>query len=275
VVPPRAKPKPPPPPPWVTVIGRPLPRPPQGVGLVPAPPTVDPTGPLTRIFDLTGKYLESVTQVTGVLVGIAHEIISTIQDFSDVMSDPADDKGEVEEDLPENEDECFASTKDTVANDAAQQINFSGPGAYPGKRRGWPAMRATGGTACIGALNGDKRKRPQTPVGYISGQHDRSHLIGHQFGGSNKRINIVPLDKEVNETDMLGIENEVAKAIANGNRVYYRVVANYAKPDDAVPVSITIHARGSQGFQCDVVIRNPHPAKGYPGGKLNGTRPAC
>ncbi|MFC3894924.1 LamG-like jellyroll fold domain-containing protein [Lentzea rhizosphaerae] len=275
VVPPRVKPKPPPPPPWVDLIGRPLPRPPQGVGLVPAPPTVDPTGPLTRIIDLTGKFLENATQVTGVLVGVAHEIISTIQDFSDLLPDPGDAKGGVAEDLTEDEENCFESTQDTVENDPAQQIDFKGPGAYPGKRRGKPAMRATGGTACIGSLNGDKRKSPLTPVGYISGQHDRSHLIGHQFGGSNKRINMVPLDKEVNEVDMLGVENQVAKAIEDGNRMYYRVVANYAKPDDAVPMSITIHARGSNGFRCDVIIKNPHPATGYPGGKLNGTRPAC
>jgi hypothetical protein len=208
--------------------------------------------------------------VTGVLVEVAQTIYDVVQDLGDLMSDPSDDKTGTD-----SEEDCFESTQDTVVNDPAQQINFTGPGAHPGKRLGWPAERATGGTACLGSLNRDKRKRPQTPVGYVSGQHDRSHLIGHQFGGSNKRINIVPLDKEVNETDMLGVENEIAKAIQNGNRVYYRVVANYTNANDAVPSSVTIHAHGSNGFECDVVIFNPHPPAGYPGGKNNGTRPSC
>lgn len=269
--PPHSRPKPPPPPPWVVNIGRPLPHPPLGSDLVPVPTWVDPTGPLTKIIDLTGKYLEQVTHVTGVLVEVAQTIYDVVQDLGDLMSDPADDKAGTDDE----EEGCFESTQDTVANDPVQQINFTGPGAYPGKRLGWPAERATGGTACLGSLSRDKRKRPQTPVGYVSGQHDRSHLIGHQFGGSNKRINIVPLDKEVNETDMLGVENEIAKAIQDGNRVYYRVVANYTNANDAVPSSVTIHARGSNGFQCDVIIFNPHPPAGYPGGKNNGTRPSC
>ncbi|MFJ5986185.1 RHS repeat-associated core domain-containing protein [Lentzea sp. NPDC092896] len=277
VAPPRARPKPPPPPAWVVNIRKPLPHPPAGSDLIPVPRTVDPTGPLTRIIDLTGDFLENATNVTGAIISVAQEAVSALQDFIDLLPDPADDKGEVatDQDLTGDEKDCFGSTQDTVTNDPAQQISFSGPGAYPGKRRGWPATRATGGTACVGALNGDKRKKPQTPVGYISGQHDRSHLIGHQFGGSNKRINMVPLDKDVNETDMLGIENEVAAAIEAGNRVYYRVVPNYAGPNDAVPVSITIHVRGSNNFRCDVTLSNPHPVNGYPGGKLNGTRPAC
>ncbi|WP_030472319.1 LamG-like jellyroll fold domain-containing protein [Lentzea aerocolonigenes] len=273
VVPPRAKPKPPPPPPWVDLIGRPLPRPPQGVGLVPAPPTVDPTGPLTRIFDLTGKFLENATQVTGVLVGIAHEIISTIQDFSDLLPDPGDAKGEVDQFQDESED-CFESTGDTAENDEMETINYKGE--YPGKAWGWPAQRATGGTACVSSTVPSKtRKDPQPPVGLDPTRHHKGHLIGHQFHGTHERKNIVPIDAEVNTPDMRGVEMEIAKQINTFHaRMYYRVVAHYDGDNPAVPTSIEIHARGSNGFRCDAEILNPRPKGGYPNGKPNG-QPKC
>ncbi|MEU5692257.1 LamG-like jellyroll fold domain-containing protein [Actinosynnema sp. NPDC020468] len=274
-VPPRAKPTPPPPPRWVVDIGRPLPRPPQGSDLLPVPPTYDPTGPLTRILDLTDTFVDLATKVSRALVDNAGQVISAFQDLIGLLPDPSRAKGEIADDpFADDAEDCFASTGKIVGNDPMEKIvGYSGP--YEGKGDGLPALRATAGTACVSELTEANRKKMEDPVGYVSGVHDRSHLIGHQFGGSNLRDNLVPLDKDVNETDMRMVEREIALSVTGGARLYYRVEARYRTPGDAIPYEVDLHARTSAGFRCDAVILNPHVPNGYPGGKKDGNRPAC
>ncbi|MFD9737592.1 RHS repeat-associated core domain-containing protein [Umezawaea sp. NPDC059074] len=273
-VPPPSRPKPPPPPPWVTKIGKPLPHPPAGSGLVPVPTTYDPTGPLTTILDLTDKFIDLATKVSSALVEHAGAVVSALQDLVDLLPGASDDRGEVDA-LDQAAEDCFSSTGRIIKNDPMETITgYAGP--YEGKGQGVAPTRATGGTACVGDLNPDK-KRPKLPdpVGYVSGDHDRSHLIGHQFWGGGGLNNLVPLDKDVNQTDMRMVEGEIAKSLTEGARLYYRVEAKYYSPGDAIPYEVDLHARTSNGFQCDVTISNPHVPTNYPGGKKDGNRPTC
>ncbi|MFB9904220.1 RHS repeat-associated core domain-containing protein [Allokutzneria oryzae] len=249
-------PKPPPPPQWVIDALSPL-------GLLSAGSTV-------------------VTGITEVAATTAATLLRdlTIDFFVDSIKINEDDQADpTGVDLPTDdafdEDDCFGgAANDKTFNDPVQTINYSGP-----RPRGVPkngsAYRATGGTACLATTNDAARSKPQTPFGYVAGRHHRSHLIGHQLHGSNQRDNIVPLDKDVNTPDMLGVENQVAAAVDKGQKVYYRVTANYTNRDDAVPASVHIRAVGDGGFVCDVTIYNPHPSNGYPNGKNNGSRPSC
>lgn len=56
---------------------------------------------------------------------------------------------------------------------------------------------------------------------------DRGHLIAHQFGGSDKLENIVPMDAKLNQGDFAGLENSLAKAVENGSDVKLKVEPRY------------------------------------------------
>jgi DNA/RNA endonuclease G (NUC1) len=49
---------------------------------------------------------------------------------------------------------------------------------------------------------------------------DRGHLIGHQFGGSDRLENLIPQDAKINENDFRFFEAELAKAVSDGKEVY-------------------------------------------------------
>lgn len=62
---------------------------------------------------------------------------------------------------------------------------------------------------------------------YESGD-DRGHLIAHQFGGSDKLENLVPMDAKLNQGDFAKLENELADAVKDGADVKIKVEPVYA-----------------------------------------------
>ncbi|VXB29721.1 conserved hypothetical protein [Flavobacterium sp. 9AF] len=94
-----------------------------------------------------------------------------------------------------------------------------------------------------------------TPIGFISGTHERGHLLGAQFGGEGSRRNIVPLFPQANDPGMKAYETLVRNAIDNGEAVDYTVVPNYTGTNP-VPTSITITATGNMGLSIGVTVLN-------------------
>jgi hypothetical protein len=121
-----------------------------------------------------------------------------------------------------------------------------------------------------------KKRTPWEPVGYVSGQHHRCHVVGHQLNGDEGMDNIVPCDAEVNTPDMSGVEGQVAKEVGD-QVVFYRVKMHYPDEYAAVPDYFDIVAVGQdRDWACIVRIYNPRPPNGYPWplGDHNG-RPTC
>ena len=56
---------------------------------------------------------------------------------------------------------------------------------------------------------------------------DRGHLIGHQFGGSDKLENLVPMDEKLNKGDFAKLENTLADAVKDGADVRMKVEPVY------------------------------------------------
>ena len=54
---------------------------------------------------------------------------------------------------------------------------------------------------------------------------------------------------------MLRFENQVARAVRAGETVQYEVIPLY-RGAEPVPVAVTLHAEGSQGFQLWVTVLN-------------------
>ncbi|WP_229693947.1 DNRLRE domain-containing protein [Lentzea pudingi] len=118
--------------------------------------------------------------------------------------------------------------------------------------------RATGAEAC---LVGQVRERDEsarfTPPGFKDGM-DRGHLIARMFGGSNtKPENFVPLYPYANQREMRSIEDEVARRVRRGERVYYAVTPIYTQhtgPDMGIPAAVHIYAYSSSGVINRTVI---------------------
>ena len=58
-------------------------------------------------------------------------------------------------------------------------------------------------------------------------EDQRGHLIGHQFGGSDKLENLVPMDAKLNQGDFAKLENTLADAVKNGADVRLKVEPKY------------------------------------------------
>ncbi len=76
--------------------------------------------------------------------------------------------------------------------------------------------------------------RDMEDVRKIDGQEyknsdDRGHLIGHQFGGSDKLENLVPMDAKLNQGDFVKLENTLADAVKDGADVKLKVEPVYEK----------------------------------------------
>lgn len=56
---------------------------------------------------------------------------------------------------------------------------------------------------------------------------DRGHLIGHQFGGSDKLENLVPMDSKLNQGDFAKLEYSLANAVGDGAKVFIKVEPRY------------------------------------------------
>ncbi|MGN0576233.1 MAG: DNA/RNA non-specific endonuclease [Ruminococcus sp.] len=75
-------------------------------------------------------------------------------------------------------------------------------------------------------------EREMEDVRKIDGQEykttdDRGHLIGHQFDGSDKLENLVPMDAKLNQGDFVKLENTLADAVKDGVDVRLRVEPVY------------------------------------------------
>jgi len=77
-------------------------------------------------------------------------------------------------------------------------------------------------------------ERNMEDVKKIEGQEyrendDKSHLIAHQFGGSDKLENLVPMDANLNRGDFAKMENTLADAVKEGADVQLKVEPVYEK----------------------------------------------
>ena len=56
---------------------------------------------------------------------------------------------------------------------------------------------------------------------------DRGHIIGHQFGGSDRLENLVPMDAKLNQGDFAKLENTLANAVKDGADVMLKIEPSY------------------------------------------------
>lgn len=68
---------------------------------------------------------------------------------------------------------------------------------------------------------------------------DKGHLIGHQFGGSDKLENLVPMNKEINQQDYNKLECSLADAVKSGADVNLKVEPVYGD-DSSRPSSFKV-----------------------------------
>lgn len=68
---------------------------------------------------------------------------------------------------------------------------------------------------------------------------DRGHLIAHQFGGSDKLGNLVPMDANLNKGDFARLENTLNDALQNGADVILKVKPIY-EPDSSRPSAFRV-----------------------------------
>lgn len=93
-------------------------------------------------------------------------------------------------------------------------------------------------------LQDPKSERHMENVRNYDGQNykdtdDRGHLIGHQFGGSDRLENLIPQDAKINENDFRFFEAELAKAVSEGKEVYVVIEPVY-EDDTNRPTAIVV-----------------------------------
>ncbi|HKP51974.1 MAG TPA: DNA/RNA non-specific endonuclease [Chloroflexia bacterium] len=98
------------------------------------------------------------------------------------------------------------------------------------------------------------------PEGWVKGVtgelYDRAHLLAQRFGGSGyTRTNLAIVLKSVNRVTMRRYEDMIARAVASGEVVWYRVTPIYRGVSNE-PYAITLQATGSRGLTVGVSIFN-------------------
>ena len=83
---------------------------------------------------------------------------------------------------------------------------------------------------------------------------DRGHLIGHQFGGSDKLENLVPMDAKLNHWDFYKVEKTLADAVKDNADVKLKVEPVYG--DDSTRPSEFKVSYSIDGDRETVVFRN-------------------
>lgn len=83
---------------------------------------------------------------------------------------------------------------------------------------------------------------------------DRGHLIGHQFGGSDKLENLVPMDAKLNHWDFYKVEKTLADAVKDNADVKLKVEPVYN--DDSTRPSEFKVSYSIDGDRETVVFRN-------------------
>jgi hypothetical protein len=117
----------------------------------------------------------------------------------------------------------------------------------------------------------DPTGRPDIPPGYNSSEHQKGHLLGAQFGGSNSDArNFMPLYDRVNSPDMRHFENQVRRHMAAhpNDDFTYTVTPVYSDtpPGNPVPLSVTMQLTDSNGNPVPLNDRdgNPHTTVSIP-----------
>lgn len=93
---------------------------------------------------------------------------------------------------------------------------------------------------------------------YKEGDH-QGHLIGHQFGGSDKLENLVPMDAKLNRGDFAKLENTLAHAVKDGADVKLKVEPVYEN-DSTRPSEFKV-SYSIDGDRDVVVFKNESEAK--------------
>lgn len=88
---------------------------------------------------------------------------------------------------------------------------------------------------------------------------DRGHLIGHQFGGSDRLGNLVPMDAKLNQGDFAKLENTLADAVKDGADVRLKVEPIY-EGDSTRPSEFRV-TYSIDGDKDVVVFKNESEAK--------------
>ena len=88
---------------------------------------------------------------------------------------------------------------------------------------------------------------------------DRGHLIGHQFGGSDKLENLVPMDAKLNQGDFKKLETTLADAVKDGADVKLKVEPVY-EDNSTRPVEFRV-TYSIDGDKDAVVFKNESEAK--------------
>lgn len=107
-------------------------------------------------------------------------------------------------------------------------------------------------------------ERDMEDVRKIDGQEykstdDRGHLIGHQFDGSDKLENLVPMDAKLNQGDFVKLENTLADAVKDGADVKLKVEPVY-EGDSTRPTEFRV-TYSIDGDKDAVVFKNESEAK--------------
>lgn len=246
---------PPPPPPWLIFAFRVLTRLGPGTTVVPRPPSSDITPGADQVEDRSDQLEDETNQRT--------------------EEEPARDP-RISPVLPDQDDRDFCEslgmTPDMPVPGQMEEIKYTGK--YTGKPRSPNndlAYRATSGSVCLNTTQKVDRKTPQQPAGIRDdADYVKGHVVAHVLHGSNKRDNMVPLHDKANSPDMKNIEMTVRDRVNAGEAVYYKSTPVYLLDNDPVPIYVRIHARGNQGFTCDVVVYNIQG-----GGASFGYKPQC
>ncbi len=83
---------------------------------------------------------------------------------------------------------------------------------------------------------------------------DKGHLIGHQFGGSDRLENLVPMDAKLNRGDFAKLENTLADAVKEGADVRMKVEPVY-EGDSTRPTEFRV-SYSIDGEKDAVVFKN-------------------
>jgi len=100
---------------------------------------------------------------------------------------------------------------------------------------------------CAGKLylkEGKRNLDQQRQAGnkYRKETDDGGHIIAKRFNGSGRIDNIVAMDSSLNRGEYRKLENQWAKEIKNGNKVYVEIKLKYPR-DNERPERITIKYR--------------------------------
>ncbi|MBP1048357.1 DNA/RNA non-specific endonuclease [Enterococcus sp. BWM-S5] len=201
-----------------------------------------------------------VVLVLGVL-GI--QVPSELQDFLGLDTTP------VEQSLPSsNSNQNNAS--ENPGPEELGQASFS-DSEMKNSSKGWITYhkldslgRATGADALLTpdmVNTGTSANQSIRPPGFISGKepydHSRGHLIGRQLGGTgDDSRNLTTLyQTPVNAPYMTKYENQIRKAMDNGETIRYRVTPIY-EGSDLLCQSIEMEAKGlSKNSDIDFYVR--------------------